>query len=1830
MKQPSDYGKDKESELKKKDKAHLSKEKKRPRKKILTISIVLLAGISGGLAYGWLSIQRKLIPLIETELTDYLQRPIEIGDLTSISPLGARFGKSSLPPTKTNPDRLTAEAIKVSFSPWQFLLKRHLVLHLTIVKPDVYIEQDEQGIWTPTDFGTGEETESWLEIEVKTIKFRDADVTIAARSETGELNSPVDLELDRAKLTLLPKQDLTKFDVVGKVERGGKLTVKGKVVNDTGDIDLDLVGKRLAAESIADLIILPLELQAGKIDGKLAIKLPKNENPQLQGTANLKEVTFQLPELAKPFTSSNGKLRFDGYKIEIDRVRTLLGEIPGVAKGSVDTEEEGNYQIEAITKSVEINKVIEALELEKPGITLKGKVKSDINITGSLLTPKINVAAVTTTPTRIDKVDFKSVNANLDLIDNDLWVRQFEGTPQVGGEITGTGRVELDGKQNLFFNVKAKNVPGNKIFRNYNDNLPIDIGLVSGSAKFLAQAGNLDSLQAIDGEARFPLGGGTVIIDNFNYLPGGWESKVKTVDVNFASLPIGKNSAENIGKGKVNTTLQVTGDKGSFDLDKIQAKGVASLTTVGGKINVPKLTLAEGTWVADASTPELRLRRVFPELPPEFNGLVTGKFKLTGNVEGETRIDGGGNLTLAEGEIAVTDLQIRGDDWQAKAQARDLKLKELNSETPDQFAGLVDGTFQLFGDVNNIVPEAITAKGDGSLTIPEGVFAATDLSIADGKFKAVVVPEGVDLSLFADPAAEDELVLNGKLGGKLDLTGKIDSLSPPDVEATGNITFSQGIDLLEQPFSAAIKWDGQRLDVLSAKGDGLDAKGYINIDKSFFSDIPDKLAAIKYFYFDVDRANWIDINKLRLTLPSWATNLDYSGKADFQGKIAGIPSAMDIEGGLTLRDFQIENLTFAPTLEGTVVVSPQQGVNLQLDRDEDEISLVLDRDFLPVSFVFKHEDMLVMGTGKGEILNVETANIPLELLKTIAIKSDDFTVPENLAVQEVGGELSGEFFINLNTLATSGRNIIVERPVLARIRGDRLTGSFQYADGYLALEKVKFEQRESIYAFTGKINQKQDDLEAQGEINVEKGQIQDVLVALEIFELGDLANVGGERQYGKAKDLYQPPLPCPSESISQGNCTLFNVGLGKSSIFEQLSQLAAIQAWLDLSQQNREEKLLLPDLKALQGNFNGKIVFDGSVAQGIDTEFSFRGQQWQWGSYTIETVIAQGNFNEGILTLLPVSVESQDSLIAFSGSFGGETIFGQFRLIDVPIQPVEELVNLPPEITFGGTLNATATIAGTQANPQARGEITVADATVNQTSIQETQGSFNYSNSRLKFFASSKVAAEAEPITLVGSIPYQLPFAEVEPDSDRLNLQINVQNEGLALMNILSRQEVNWIDGEGQVTLDIKGIFDREKNLPRQVVAEGVATFNNGKIAAKFLPDAFLTEVNGEILFDFDRLQVENLTGNFGGGQIRAFGTLPLTDNTPQTSPLTFKLDDLAIDLKGLYDGGLRGNINILGSAIEPDITGELTLFDGQILIADTTAQSNSPETINDNGIAAATEYKDLELNLGQNIQIVQPPISNFHARGTLKVNGTFNQPSPEGTIDLTRGQVNLFTTQLSLKRDEKNTARFSRNNELDPYLDVSLVGSAVETSDSRIPEGSSPSEIDDLPSSSLGNLQTVRIFARVEGHASQLTNNIKLTSSPPRSETAILGLLGGNFVSTLGRGDSTLGLANLAGVAFFNSFNDDISNAFGLSEFRLFPTQVINEEKNRERLSALAAEVGIDLTNNLSFSTLKILNLDIPAQFGIRYRLNDNFVLRGSSNFEDESRFIIEYEIKF
>ena len=95
------------------------------------------------------------------------------------------------------------------------------------------------------------------------------------------------------------------------------------------------------------------------------------------------------------------------------------------------------------------------------------------------------------------------------------------------------------------------------------------------------------------------------------------------------------------------------------------------------------------------------------------------------------------------------------------------------------------------------------------------------------------------------------------------------------------------------------------------------------------------------------------------------------------------------------------------------------------------------------------------------------------------------------------------------------------------------------------------------------------------------------------------------------------------------------------------------------------------------------------------------------------------------------------------------------------------------------------------------------NGTLNQNEVESALASFSYANARFSF-GSNVAIAGPEPITISGSIPLQLPFASVKPDSNQIRLDVDVQDQGLALLNLFTNQ-VAWEGGEGQVQLQVRG-----------------------------------------------------------------------------------------------------------------------------------------------------------------------------------------------------------------------------------------------------------------------------------------------------------------------------------------------------------------------------------------------------------------------------------------
>lgn len=1743
----------------------------------IALGIPLLVALAGGGWWLWNFVFEQLAPLVEKNLTQTLKRPVQLGRVEQFSLTGLRFGASSVPATPTDPDKASVKAVDVAFDPLQLLLTRTLKLDVTLVNPNVYIEQDENGRWASTTIAAGEQAGP-IKTDLDTIRFRNADVVLVpspkkvnsvplVRGEGIGASSPqrrtkvsVAIAQVNGAAHFLENNQLIRYELGGQMVTGGTIALKGESRPKTEQTNLQLQAQNVLASNVTRLIKLPLEIQTGRVDGNLTVQLRQENQPALLfGSASLKAVTAQIDRLPQPFINTQGALSFKGTQVQLENVQTSYGKIPAIANGVFDTQ--AGYNISARVQAVSAANAIETLKLQLP-VPATGEFRADVKLAGPILKPILSGTVANIKPARIDRINFSRVGTRFEFSAAALSVafKNIQATPTVGGQITGSGIIKLGQKVGLGFDVVAQNVPGDQIARLYGTSPQIQIGTVSAKARISGTTANPRTVADWQApQASYPATGQIIIVGTNTLLL--------------------RNTVINVAGG----TLRAAGQ------------------------------LVNNRWQASVQADGIQPGRL-AQVPPALQTPLSGTFNLSGTTasfQPETiRATGSGQLNVAGGTLRATNIQLAQGRWSAQLQANNVQLGRITQVPPQLQGGRLTGAFNLSGTTTSFQPKTLRGTGQGSVTgIAGGSVTASNIQLAQGRWQSEVRASQVQLNRFSEQ-------LRGRFSGQLLVAGTVDSFNPAAIRAAGKVRFSQGLALLQEPLTAQVSWDGEKVIVQRATAPSVSASGLIfaRLEGAGAPEITNLDLNIQ-----AQNYNLQNLTQVALKLPN-AVNL--AGRADFSGRVTGTLPTPNVVGSLRLRGLAVNNLAFEPVLSGNVQLAAPSGVQLELSGSQDRIAFNLDRNYRPVSFLVRRDQALATGKAQGENLLVNIENFPLEAL--------NITPPNPALVGPgpVAGLLTGDFEINPATFTLLGGNVAIAQPAIGRIKGQQFVGQLRYANGVGTLTGGEFVLGKSRYALAGSFTQSPSGPQFKGQVNIAQGQVQDILTALQIFDLQDF-------QRGLQPPIYAPANVLKTEAV----------GLPQAPLLWQLRRFSEIEALLK-QQQQRRDALPVPPLADLQGTFNGQISLSGSLQSGVAVNFALEGKNWQWGSYTANQLIAEGSFEKGVLTLLPLRIQSNETLLAFSGQIGQTQQSGQLRVRNFPIDALKKFALLPVDVT--GQVNATATVAGSIANPQAIGELQLTNGTLNQKPVESAAASFSYANARLNF-GSSIMVSGPEPIQIIGSVPAQLPFASSRPDSNEISLNVNVRNEGLALLNLLTNQ-VAWQNGQGQVQLQVRGTL-------QQPEATGIATVNNATITAQALPEP-LTDVTGTIRFNFDHIEVENLQGKFSRGNVQARGIIPIFANVQlndleRANPLTVTLDKLALNLKDLYRGGASGNVVITGSVLNPKIGGDVQLAQGQVNLSQagatalTPAESGAgapasgaatkeiaPAPLAGNAKGATVpEFNDLRLTLGDAIAVTRPPVLDFQATGTLTLNGTLNDLRPDGTIQLRGGGVNLFTTQFTLARGYEHKATFSPSQALDPTLDIRLVAAVPEVTQSRVPDSPLSSEISDFRATNFGALQTVRVQARILGPASQLFDNLELTSNPPRTQSQIVALIGGSFVNTLGRGDSALGLVNFAGSALLSNFQGtftNIGNAFGLSELRLFPTVITSVGQVSYSTLGLAAEAGVDISPSIYASVLRVLTVDQPTQFGVNYRVNNNVRLRTSTDFSGDTRAVVEYENRF
>ncbi|MDZ7993507.1 MAG: translocation/assembly module TamB domain-containing protein [Nostoc sp. EfeVER01] len=1771
----------------------------------LALGGVLLVGIIVGAWWARNYVYKDLAPLVQQNLEQLLGRPVKVGNVERFSLSSLRFSSLSIPATPSDQDRVVAKALEVQFSPLQLLLTRKLALNVTLIQPNVYVQQDKDGRWVTAQVKAGE-GQSFIQTELQSLQIQDGNIELMPFAAPTKPKGSVILDRVGGIARFSDQNQRIGYDFNTQLTRGGAVKIVGETQLKAQQTNLQLSTQNLQASDITRLIQLPIALQAGYLNADLGVQIPpKLSDIAITGTATANQVTAKIQNLPQPVSNFNGKFLFQGQTVTLDNLSTNFGKVPILANGTINSQT--GFNVSAQIKPVTAKNILDTLKVNS-SVPASGEIQANIKILGALQQPVVSGTVSNTKPIQVDRVQFKTINTDFRLnasqTASQLTVSNLKIVPAAGGQIIGGGQANLGTKDGVIFNAQADGISGDILARSYGVTLPIAVGNVSAKAQI---SGSLRKqplkLDVSNVQVTPPAGGQITANGQIQLAPQGQVG----VDIQAQGIPgnaiaQGYGISTPINVGGISANAKITGSLGTplnVNVSRVQANpDVGGQVTASGRVQLaPQGRVALN--VQAKNIPGDAIAKAYNSSPSITIGNVSANADISGtlsNLQTVARVQAPSATYPTSGRVVVTK---QGE----------------NIVFPDAVVNVAGGT--------------ITAQGQ----------------LAQQRWQGSVKTSQIQLSRFSPQ-------LRGRLNSNIQVAGTTQSFQLADIRAAGQISLPQGVAQLAKPLTARFQWNGQQIIVENASTAGFNANGAIAIQSP-----PTGAPQITGFDLNVLAQNF-NLQNTGFKVPG---DVAIAGRLDFNGKVTGTPDVPQANGNIRLRNFNVSNLAFDPLLTGNVNFQGGQGGSLRLAGKQDRIALNLGADYRPTSFLVKRDEAVTTGRTEGDNLIINAQQFPIALVGGF--------LPNN-QLKPLGGQLSGNLVVNLNNYAIAG-DVAIAGPRVARVAADEFRGSINYADGTASLANGQLRIGDSNIALSGNV-QAGNDPQFQFQANFAQAKIQRLLQAFNIFDFQDLSTG------------LQPPTLAGAEALETES-----ISLPDADLKTQLAYFSNITAGIAKQQQvETKQTPSLPSLAELTGALNGAITANGSLKSGLNVGFNFQGANWQWGNYSINQVVAQGTFADGIVTLSPLSVGINQGLVAFSGQLGTDQVSGKLNVASLPLSLLEPFIEKYP-VDITGNVNADATLAGSLQDPRVQGKVALANATLNKQPVQTGEVNFDYNKARLNF-DSTLLVTGTQPVAITGSVPAPLPFAEVQPDSNQISINANVQNEGLALLNLLTNNQVAWVDGQGKVDLNVKGTLN-------EPIINGNATFNNATFSAQALSDP-LTNVTGTALFNGSTVSVENIQGNYNQGQVTASGILPIFDaQQAAANPLTVSIaDKLNFKLAGLYEGGVGGDVVIRGTALKPVIGGEIKLSDGKVIIGNSTttakksaatteantkvinldrqeANSNVTPTAENNTKPVATvdgstklvatadastlpatppnlpvEFADLKLILDKDIRVttqsflsfvpggeaLSQPLLSFDAKGGLTINGTLAKPLPQGVIRLTGGRLSLFSTEFTLARGYEQTARFTPSQGLDPTLDVRLTAIVPEASARNTQTLESPlsSEVSDVSVNNFGTLRSVRVQARVNGPASKLGENLELTSEPSRSKGEIVALLGGSILGSFGQADAGQGLTNFASSTILGSLQGTITaigQAVGFSEFRIFPTPSTNEA-SRASILNLSAEGVFDINKNFSASLSRALSSNDSFRYNVLYRVNDEILMRGSTDLGDENQLQVEYETRF
>ena len=615
-------------------------------------------------------------------------------------------------------------AIKAIDVKWQLLpvlLHSTFPFQVTLVAPDLYVEQDKLGEWVNLKFLEKIPRPNPPPIALDgTLAIQKGLLALLPYTATTSVTSLIN---SRARCQSA-KEDI-EYDIDADIA-SGKISVEGKTLMKTGESDISALVQNLPLTEINPFIPNAIAaIASGQLNADLKVQLPSfQELPSVKGNLNLQSLQIQVPEFPHPVNAS-AQLDFQDQTILVEYTKTSYGEnLQALVSGKIDLDR--GYDIAVAVAPFSLPELLEIAAVESP-VELDGEMQLDLSVTGAIENPEINGILKSTKVTRIDKLEIALLQANFRGYLSQAVLKDLQIIPQAGGSIRGKGLVKRKNDSGEFlppaemplsFEIDAQ-LPVDEIASPYN--LPPDISISNLTAQAQVQGtvaqpeGQLQwqaPAVAAVGVNNISGRGEITLIDNkvqlrknkvqigAGIIDIGGNGDLETGDfqasVRAKAVPIDPFIGPDVPRVTLsNGTVRLAGNLNSPDIDKIAGGADLNLNIAGSRA-VVNGKLQDGSLEVKGRTSQIQLNKFIPDLP------------LTANLLGSSV-----NL--------VADLK------DLLASARDLDLNSINANANVRL-GVEDGTVNANTQINGGMVDVAANTSTISLTPLLRFFLPFDVS----------------------------------------------------------------------------------------------------------------------------------------------------------------------------------------------------------------------------------------------------------------------------------------------------------------------------------------------------------------------------------------------------------------------------------------------------------------------------------------------------------------------------------------------------------------------------------------------------------------------------------------------------------------------------------------------------------------------------------------------------------------------------------------------------------------------------------------------------------------------------------------------------------------------------------------------------------------------------------------------------------------------------------------------------------------------------------------------------------------------------------------------